>query len=338
MYENNPILSIKDIVDIKENNKTLDDIIKCKANEPLLKLGESCVESIESVDGSDNDAKTYKRLTYEDKKHKIIVDSFWKTGTLYPWRVKYQEFDDEGNIIKDEIYKYKAGHDPYFDTASLNSLDDGGKYHFKGQKDKIIDKYGEEGWEFWQEYRDVIGSNTLIPPKNKYLPGDIINDYASGKISKETAIERFDGHRNCDFALDNVDRFDDILSSMNVGDYGDVLTFSREKVEDVDISKKIVRNDGFTRSSCGSDYRDVNQMNGIETDYNNPIECYDILTLYDSGNTDGKGAYVSPVVNDGKSPYTVGNYMGKEIISPKGQKFERVLIDLERKFILQLPH
>ncbi len=305
-------LKIGEIADLKEGRKSYDEIIKCRATEEALNIGE-----------------TGKWLSVDDE---ILWDSrvkfengmtlfFQKTVGGFSQRfVAFEDEDGNQYEIMDGYHGFRLNANEYFNS----------------QTDAIIEKYGQDGYDFFNEYKEKWGQPFFVevPDSNKKQTVEarnLVNDYYNGKRTKEEVLDMVNGAEDMEFLLDegNHSRFNE-MCNMDVTDHslGEFVTYTRERESDVDTSKRIVSEKGNKSSTVKGDASDLEWMLGIKKDDKGAYDVYTIHKRKSKGKAN-RGLYL------GKTDNGKGDMFRGEFVYPSNQKFERVLIDKKDRIIVQ---
>lgn len=239
-----------------------------------------------------NEQGDLKSLTYED-------------GTEI-------QFDDRGNI----------SHFRNSDGVEMDYLFARAYDFFASQKDDIIDRYGQEGWDFLCEYTNIYATKM----------GIYMNSYLRGLISFDefkSSVDNWWNHKTYDdfgYLWDNHDRFVEMLSTIDLptGNFYSVRVMNH--VHDNDsLDKAIVWDKAHTNSTAGAEMYRLGVF--ADTEFG-----WKVITDF-SGSHNAKGLFLGNSLREKR-----GKDWEMEVNFAPNQKFERVLVDEEHKIIVQRPY
>ena len=221
-------------------------------------------------------------------------------------------FDEDGNI---STFVNSDG-------VEMHYLFDDAYDFFESQKEAIIDKYGNEGYDFLKKYSNMYAS----------MEGIYMNRYLRGLISMdefEELVRGFHNQKSDDdfgFLWGNHDRFVEMLSSMDLPNEAFYSVRVMDRLHDNDaLNKAIVSDKAHVNSTAGADMDDL----GIFAD---TLFGWKVITDF-SGSSNVKGLFLGNPLMDKR-----GGDWEMEVNHAPGQKFERVLIDEEHRIIVQRPY
>ncbi len=180
---------------------------------------------------------------------------------------------------------------------------------FQQHKELILDKYGEEGWDFFIEYSSRFAS----------AYGWDLNAYLRGLRDKGDVD---------DYLMDNYNCFLDMEKNLNLS-MGETYVTLRvfDKLHDNDDSdKRIVSDKAHTSATVGAEMSDLDVFA-----YTSEIgACYRCLTVVPSG-IYVPGAYFGTAMQESDSK---DNWEVETNFAPDN-KFKRLFVDEENKIIVQ---
>lgn len=189
---------------------------------------------------------------------------------------------------------------------------------FYPQKDEIIKKYGEEGWEMMRQYTSAYAS----------FEGKRFNLYKKLGLSKDWLFEQEKYGMNqskTHYLFDNDDKFHEICNSLKLGDYPDFYSLRVGRLHENDgVNKRIVTTgNGHSSATVGENWDMLNILHKVDN------TAWTIITVYKNGNNASTGFFMGNT--------DVGD-IEQELHTGKKQKFERLIIDEEYKIIIQEPY
>ena len=282
--------------------KAIDEYTKCKATAQALKIGSTGVWGyLRNEDGR----ITGSTLTYDN-------------GTT----LKY----DENGKLEEMTYNGE--------TLSYMSNQREADEFFKDQKEKLIEKYGQEAYDNFSQFAYMYHTSMHEPINTSMREKSI--SYLKEYMEKTMRFDKED----CDFIISNADGFESMLEGNDLSDYPSFFTirgvgglYDTEK-----ITKKIVHDKGFNSQSVGMSSVDIMDIFGV--DYDTDESGWLIVTPYMSGNNMGKGAYIETAIGDGYAQIYGDSYESGELefLAPPNQSFMRTIIDTDNRIIIQEPY
>lgn len=241
---------------------------------------------------------------------------------------KWEYVKDDGGEVIGSILKYKDGTTITYDTKNnITSIvtDNGEKLEYPGEK------LYKDGWFFQHEVENLkydLGTAEYSKLRNFaiiYTQNHFINKYLRGLCSKEEAIESM-GEYNFNYIMDNIDDITNILQTNELKSSTFMSIRGVRHLHDNDsIGKRIVSDKGFTSASVGMN------SEGLKNIYVGD-DGWTIITEYDTGKAN-RGMFLGHALRD-----VNGGDFEKELLSAPNQKFERSIIDEERRIIVQRPY
>ena len=158
-----------------------------------------------------------------------------------------------------------------------------------------------------------------------YTQNHFINNYLRGLCSKEEAIESM-GEKNFNYIMNNIDDITEMLQRNDLKGSSFMSIRGVRHLHDNDgIGKRIVSDKAFTSASVGMN------SEGMKSIYVGE-DGWTIITEYDTGKAN-RGMFLGYAIRD-----VNGGDFEKELLSAPNQKFERSIIDEERRIIVQRPY
>ena len=219
--------------------------------------------------------------------------------------ILFEDSDFDDYAFKKLILTDKNGN-----TQELNYMGRANSNDFFQQHKRIIlDKYGEDGWDFFIEYSSRFAT----------ADGWGLNAYLRGLRDKGDVD---------DYLMNNYNRFLDMEKNLNLsmGDpYVALRVFNRLHDND-DSDKRIVSDKAHTSATVGADMSDLDVFA-----YTSEIgECYRCLTVVPTG-INVPGAYFGGAMEESDSK---SNWEVETNFAPNN-KFKRLFVDEENKIIVQ---
>lgn len=290
----------------KTKQSITETITKCKATLQAKKLGSTWVWR-EEVD--------------EEGYHTDILE--YSDGTMI-------EFGEDYGILS-----YKCNIQGHELTPKNYQID-----FVEASRDKILEKYGEEGLEFYTDYTHF---------KMSYF-GVMFNNYRRGLMSKQQLYDKMDwymegfethdntgftkgmnGHEIVDYLYDNNPRYEEMCNNLDLNGLDDFITIRRanQLYPNDHIDKRIITDKGYSSSS--TQYGNIDMIDDALSI--NSEEGWLIITNYHNGNSANHGMHLGygEFMNTGSRDWG-------EVINPPHQKMQRLLIDEHNHVIIQEPY
>lgn len=235
--------------------------------------------------------------------------------------------DENGEVIGSTL-TYKDGTTITYD--SNNNIT--GLISDKGEQLKYPgDRLYLDNWFYQHDVENLkydLGTNEYIKLRNFaviYTQNHFINNYLRGLCSKEEAIESM-GEKNFNYIMNNIDDITGMLQRNELKNSQFISIRGVRHLHDNDsIGKRIVSDKAFTSASVGMN------SEGMKNIYIGE-DGWTIITEYDAGKAN-RGMFIGHAIRD-----VNGGDFEKEILSAPNQKFERSIIDEERRIIIQRPY
>ena len=269
--------------------------------------------------------KIGNQVTISERKegNKTIVDYMYPDGTKV-------------TLAKDG--KSKAGRITSVTTndgKELHELGENSYALFQHQKDMLISKYGEDGY------------NTLCRMADLMETGDYqYSEWQEQTISPLTGrptapmedwmVERNRQRENYDFVQENMEFYEQACRDNDLRSYGDFYTVkyvSANPEYEEHSKKRIITNKKNSIETCGSDY-------SMFTSHDRPAY---VITIREHDNPANTGLFTGNMINEYRngndsrgsinwqdSTFTKDKDMLNGIHTVAGQKYENIIIDDER--------
>ena len=284
--------------------KTFDSILlKCSPSDNIRKIG----KNVNVAEYTNDKNETVTRYDYGDGISVEVTNAvkhISEVGSDY-------EYDVETPVFTSINFNGKE----YPILSKHGERDDGTDSFFNYQKDEILNRYGEDGWEFYKEYANNFAT----------YKGWELNSILRGEHSVDDFTDDEDSISSIRFLVDNHDRFVDMEQhlSLDRDDFVSIRIMGDLHRND-SVGKKIVQDKGHTSTSVVGDVYHYDA-------YANPDDSWFVFTLNDKG-SGVKGGYLGSAIDEG-----YGDDFEREVNYVPGQRFERLVIDDEHKFIIQRP-
>ena len=192
---------------------------------------------------------------------------------------------------------------------------------FEGQKEAIIDKYGEEGWDTIKRFSDEYAC----------YDGLVFNKYIRGEITLDEARERANWVDDFDYMVENYEPVMSMLDDVN--DLSGYPPFYTVRVANNfnhgtdSLDKKIVYDKGHSSATVGGDFDKIKR-----TFARDPDNYWTVITVYD-GTRPAKGSFLGNPLMDFR-----GRDWEAEVNTRPNDKFERFCVDEEHHIVYQYPY
>lgn len=249
-----------------------------------------------------------------------VVEYIYEDGTVIN-----RKLNKKVTVVEESGYSFESETD-MFDTLTY----DGVEYHlsygtstddkatddfFKYQEDIIREKYGDDGWDFFSRYCNEYGT----------FQGWNLNSVLRGYRSMDDVTDKDGKFYISPFLLENHNRFVEMEKS---------LPLDRESFVSLRLVNKLHRNDSIGKKI-------VSDKGHISTSTIGELENYEVYGDYMNGwfvfTVNEKGSGVNGAYFGRGVKYDDGYDWEREVNYVPNQKFERVLIDEENRFIIQKP-
>ena len=260
-----------------------------------------------------------------------------KIGLTAHW----EHYDDGDGYVTD-IVTYGDGTRIEFDNFSNVVFSDNDyspnpdyNYWLNISRDKVLEKYGEEGLEFYKEYT-LYKQSRVGMFFNEYLRGKMTIEEVYAKIYRyvpDTTMESWhfkDGVEITDYLLENSERYMSMCNELDLNGVGDFYTIRKvDKLHDNDnADKRIVKDKGYTSSSTSGH---TSIIDGL---FHGPEENnWLIITKYKDGNLANHGMHLAYAEQE-----NYGWHDWDEVLNAPNQKFKRTIIDEPNHIIVQEPY
>ena len=260
-----------------------------------------------------------------------------KIGLTAHW----EHFDDGDGYITD-VVTYDDGTKIEFDNFSQITFHDNDfspkpdyMYWLKISKDKILEKYGEDGLDFYKEYT-LYKQSRVGMFFNEYIRGNMTIEQFYAKTYRYIPDNRMeswrfkDGMEVADYLLENTERYMSMCRELDLNGVGDFYTIRKVgKLHDNDnVNKRIVKDKGYTSSTTSGHTANIDDL--FESpEKNNWL----IITKYTDGNPANHGMHLAYAEQE-----NYGWHDWDEVLNAPGQKFKRTIIDEANHIIVQEPY
>lgn len=270
-----------------------------------------------------------------------------KIGATGKWR---EEIDEEG--YHTEILEYEDGtYIEFGEDYGILSYQCNIKGHeltpknynidfIEASRDKILEKYGEEGLEFYIDYTHfkmsyfgVIFNNYRRGVFNKTQLYDNMNWYIQGfeTYFNNGFTKGMNGNDIADYLYDNNSRYEEMCRELDLNGLDDFMTIRRanQLYPNDSIDKRIIHDKGYSSSS--TEYGSIDMIDDALSI--NSQKGWLIITNYKNGNPANHGMHL------GYGEYmNTGSRDWGEVLNPPNQKMQRLLIDTTNHVIIQEPY
>ena len=221
-------------------------------------------------------------------------------------------------------------HSLTYGDYDMRLLDLGAEGFFRPQKQYITMRDGTGGYSLFEQYVDAMNG----------IDGEVFNRYVAGEITKaEMFATPYVNAEKLNFLIENREGFENVINKNGLSIYGDFFTWQKDNPEDLD--KRIVTANGFDRSSVGGHNELFNsafdERGNAGTGYSYDDDDWYVFTVH-GHDMDSYGAYCGNVFDD--RAFRDGGWgdLNREVITAKGKKFERTVIDTKNHIVVRVPY